>query len=288
MNITVVIVTFKSNHLIENLIKSIPKEINILVVENSLSEELKNKLEKTFDNVKVYIPEENLGYAKAINYGVNNSSTNYVLCLVADVEIEKNVFQELSNFVTKFDEFAILSPIYKDLTIYKNYWPITNKEIKKEKVFNNIIFEVRDVDGAAFLVNKKKFKDNIMNENFFLYFENTDMCLNVKKDNQKIYIIENLKFTHLGTQSSDKKYDFEIKISRNWHYCWSKFYFYKKNYSFLFALKKISPNLYRSLIKMITSIIKFDRKGLLLSYAEFCGIFSSVIGNKASHRAKVD
>jgi|TARA_B110001452_G_scaffold243465_1_gene226909 N-acetylglucosaminyl-diphospho-decaprenol L-rhamnosyltransferase len=287
MNLSVVIVTFKSDHLIEELINSVPDSINILVVENSLSIEIKNKLEKKYKNVEVYLPKENLGYASAINYGVKNSKTNFVMCLVADVEIDKSVFIEFSKLISKFNDFAVLAPLYNDLKIYKNYWPIDGKEIKKINLYNNSAFEVKDVDGAAFLVNKKKFKNKIMDDNFFLYFENTDMCFNLKKEKQKIYIIETLKFNHLGTKSSDKKFYYEINLSRNWHYCWSKFYFYKKNFSYLLALKKISPNIYRSLLTIIICLVKIDKKGLCLAFSELSGIFYSLLGKKSSYRAKI-
>ena len=58
------------------------------------------------------------------------------------------------------------------------------------------------------------------------------------KKKKNVYWLKNFKFHHLGTSSSNKKYNFEIKINRNWHFSWSKFYFYKKNYNYLFALKK--------------------------------------------------
>ena len=36
----------------------------------------------------------------------------------------------------------------------------------------------------------------------FLYFESTDMCMNLIKQGKKLFVIENLKFNHLGTSSS--------------------------------------------------------------------------------------
>ena len=53
MSLTIVIVTFKSNHLIEKLIKSIPEKFKILIIENSLDKNLKNSLEHSFKNVEV-------------------------------------------------------------------------------------------------------------------------------------------------------------------------------------------------------------------------------------------
>ena len=77
-----------------------------------------------------------------------------------------------------------------------------------------------------------------MDDKFFLYYDSTDLCHNLKKKDKKLFIVKNLKFTHKGTSSSNKNYEFEISINRNWHYSWSKFYFFKKNYNYLYALKK--------------------------------------------------
>ena len=48
-----------------------------------------------------------------------------------------------------------------------------------------------------------------------------------------MFIIKGLKFRHLGTSSSHKKFNNEILINRNWHFSWSKFYFLKKSKLYL-------------------------------------------------------
>ena len=92
MSLSFVIVTFKSNHLIDNLIKSIPDKYDILIIENSLDTRLKKKLESNFKNVKVYIPDENLGYSQGLNYGVKEAKNKFVFCLVADVFLKRKLF----------------------------------------------------------------------------------------------------------------------------------------------------------------------------------------------------
>ena len=146
---------------------------------------------------------------------------------------------------------------------------------------------MREVDGAAFIVNKNKFKDNIMDDKIFMYFENTDMCFNILKNGGKIFALLNLKFDHLGLQSSEEKYMLEIRKNRNWHYCWSKFYFYKKNYNYFYALSKITPNFLRALNTLIKASIKRDMKTYLNSKAEISGIINSVLNKKSSYRPKI-
>ena len=108
MNFTFVIVSFKSSHLIENHIKSIEDKNQIIIIENSLDRNLKEKLERLYKNVEVVIPETNLGYGRGLNLGIQKSKNNFVICMVADLNIEKKCFIEIGNIVLKFKNFSIL------------------------------------------------------------------------------------------------------------------------------------------------------------------------------------
>ena len=161
MSLTIVIVTYKSNHLIQNLVKSIPKDFKILIIENSLDKNLKNSLEKDFKNIEVLIPKENLGFTGAVNYGVKIAKTNFVLCLVADVIFHYKSFTEIEKICNSLEDFAIIAPTYNDESTFKNYIE-NNKE--KSKILNlneKKVLEVEEVDGAAFVVNKKKFINDV-------------------------------------------------------------------------------------------------------------------------------
>ena len=49
------------------------------------------------------------------------------------------------------------------------------------------------------LFNLKKFKDKkFFDENFFLYLENDDLCLRIKRKKEFIYIITNSFINHKG------------------------------------------------------------------------------------------
>ncbi len=287
MSLSFVIVTFKSNHLIDNLIKSIPDKYDILIIENSLDTRLKKRLETNFKNVKVYIPDENLGYSQGLNYGVKEAKNKFVFCLVADVFFKKETFFSIEKICEEIENFAIIAPTYKNENTYKNYVEIKNNEQTIIEIENKKLLEVREIDGAAFVINREKFDTNIMDEKIFMYFESTDMCLNTFKKGEKIYAILDVKFEHLGLQSSEAKYSNEIKKNRNWHYCWSKFYFYKKNYNYFYALSKITPNFCRSLISIIKSFIKRDTENYDYAKAELGGIISSIFNKKSFYRPKI-
>ena len=79
--ITVLFVSYHSDDIIEKSIMSIDKDIKIIVVENSQNKILKNKLEKKYSNVKVIIPQKNLGNGAGINCGIKQIDTMYALYL---------------------------------------------------------------------------------------------------------------------------------------------------------------------------------------------------------------
>ena len=56
----------------------IDQKYPIVIVENSQDYELKNKLEKEHENVRVIIPDKNLGFAKGANLGISEIKTEYI------------------------------------------------------------------------------------------------------------------------------------------------------------------------------------------------------------------
>ena len=108
------------------------------------------------------------------------------------------------------------------------------------------------IDGFAMLINKKKFKNDIyFDENFFLYLENNDLCLRVNREGGSIYLIPSAKIDHKGAKTVDVKYKDEVEFSRNWHWVWSKFYYNKKNFNVLYALKECILIYFSSIIKFL-------------------------------------
>ena len=175
-NLTFVIVTFKSEHIIHECIKSLPKESKIIIIENSNNKELKKDLEEMYSMIEVIV-QENSGMGAANNVGIGLCKTDYAFVINPDVKFYNNTLNEMINFSSNSDDYCILAPISDDVR-FPNY-KIKNKEIANN---DNDYLSVDSVDGFAMLINKNKFKDNIyFDENFFLYLENDDLCLRKKK-----------------------------------------------------------------------------------------------------------
>jgi len=188
MNFTVVIVSFKSSHLLEKNIKAIEKKNKIIIIENSLDVSTKNKLEKLYDNVKVIIPEKNLGFGGGLNLGIEKSENSFVICLVPDASLSKDCYLGISDILDKYTDFSLLSPTHSDESIYKNYNVLkkASNNNNKKTISNYLLQEVHDIDGRVLILNKDKFDTSkIFDDNIFMYFEYADLSLSLKKKIKK-------------------------------------------------------------------------------------------------------
>ena len=134
---TLVFLSFHSEAHINRLISGIKKKYPIIIIENSLNVELKNELEKKYDNVKVIIPPKNNGISVGYNMAIRESKTNFVFLNSADIELSNQCIEDLEECVSKVKNFAILAATYDDETIYKNY-EIWNPEKTTTNFLNEI------------------------------------------------------------------------------------------------------------------------------------------------------
>ena len=92
-DLTAVIVTFNtSEEIILNCLRSIDKNVKVLIVENSNNFVHEKIVESEFSNVEIICTGENLGYGKGNNFGISYVKSEYVLILNPDVICDKEFF----------------------------------------------------------------------------------------------------------------------------------------------------------------------------------------------------
>ena len=288
--LTIVIVTFKSEKVIDNCIKSISDQIKIIIVDNSNDQNFKDTLEKKYENVECILSTSNLGMGSGNNLGLNNVKTEYALILNPDVILRDNTISEIIKESKKIDSFAVLAPLSED---DKN----PNYKIKQnyKKNINNLNpFKVKSVDGFAMLLNLKKINQipdfqnkKYFDENFFMYLENDDFCKRLSQYNQNIFIIPKSRIKHLGAKAVSDEYAYEVELSRNWHWIWSKFYFNKKHFGFLYALMNGLPVFLSAITKVLFYFFINKKKKQI--YLQRCrGYLNALSGKKSFYRPKIN
>ncbi len=276
-DLTVVITSFHSRDKIFSCIESVGKSIKIIVIENSNDETLKEEIYTRYQNVECVLSKENLGYGAGNNLGLSMVKTNYALIVNPDVILNNDTVNKFFLSIKNLEDFGIIAPISENEK-YNNFSIKNDKEIK----------EVDNVKGFAMFLNMKNLKlINFFDDNFFLYFEEIDLCRRLKENNSKIFIDPKIKVSHSGGSSHNSKIEKPMELSRNWHWMWSTFYFHKKHYGYLSAIIKILPKFSSSLIKFIIFFITFQKYKSEIYKHRLLGIINSVLLRKSWYRPKL-
>ncbi|MDB2693031.1 hypothetical protein N9Y34_01405 [Candidatus Pelagibacter bacterium] len=295
--LTIVIVTYKTDSaILKNCLNSIDKNVEIKIIENSFKKENQFFSIDKKNNLSIHFTGKNLGYGAGNNYGFNLVNTDYVIVANPDIVFHKTFFDNVKKYLDSSLNFTIIGSTYNQDKSFSSSGVF--KENEKKQYSNDIesstkkIFEtltkVDWVTGCMMLINLKKFNSRkIFDESFFLYFEEFDLCKNLELKNENVFRAKDLLIDHLGYKGSfgsDPKNQLESEKLREWHWMWSTFYFYKKNYGYLFAIKKTSGKLLRSFFKVVFYTITFNKKMKSKYISRLNGLLNSIIGKNSSYR----
>jgi GT2 family glycosyltransferase len=270
--ITIIINTFRSGVKLLKCLQSIESKYKVIIVENSSNHSFKKEIENKFSNVECIMTGENLGYAKGNNLGLSKIKSKYALILNPDCVLEKNAIKNFLNTTTKLDDFAIIGPTHEN-GLYN----------KTDKI--NSVTEVESVKGFAMFLNMSEFKEvGFFDSNFFIYLEEIDLCKRLRKTNKKIFSDSSIVVKHQGGSSHEEKYNYEMELSRNWHWMWSLFYFNRKHKGFIITLFLLSPYFISSFFKTVIYFILMNSTKKLIYKQRLSGLFNSMIGKESWYR----
>lgn len=251
MDFSFIIVNHNSDAFLKRCIGSIEKfamddSYEIIVVQNDNNV----PIEVAAQNTRLIKLEKNLGFGNACNMGAKKATGQILFFLNPDTEILKCDFNLIKERLLR-DMFGIVAPQLMTEEGTPQRWSFGRKLTPLQIIANNLKlfaknnrlaseneFYVDWVAGTAFAIKKEVF-DNIgrFDENYFMYFEDVDLCLRLRNSGSTIAILPQFKILHLGGQS----YTGNQKQKRD--YFVSQDYYLKKNfgrfYSLLFKFLRI-------------------------------------------------
>ena len=277
-NITVILLSHKSKDLVINFIEKIYEKFSIIIIDNSNDKELENIIKKKNKKITFKIIENN-GYGAAINYASSLVKTKYFLICNPDIEdLDENKINEFEKAAKLLDDkFSVLGPRYTNLDPKSIKQSDEGKEISKMKF----------ISGACMFFKKKLFDElGGFDENFFLYFEESDFCLKASKVSQS-YQINNIQIKHnIGSSVKVKNEKEKENLNKlyKWHFIWSKYYYYKKNYGLLLSILYFVPIYIRIRLRILFYTINKNNKKRENYLIRLDGLMTSVKGNKSHKR----
>lgn len=282
IDVSIIIVNYNTKDLILQCLQSIFEHtidisFEVIVVDNASNDGSCDSIKEKFPQVNLVSSENNLGFGKANNLGARLASGTFLFLLNSDTLLIENSIKILIDFFDKSNDHTIavvgckLLDLNKKPHISYGNFPSIYQEIfeyglfkifkkyYREKLSPSIIdnsTEIKNVDyiiGADMFFKKSVF-DSIsgFDEDFFLYYEETEICFRLKKLGYKIVWNPNTSIIHyLGSSGkSDEKFNYWIfeQLQR------SKNLYYKKCYGNLMA--KIIK--YLSILKTLLINREFD------------------------------
>ncbi len=229
--LSIIIVNYKTPALLKLCIKSIQESLlnipyEIVVVDSATQEESEELIRFDFPEV-IFLPfKENVGYAKAVNAGVKIAKGDPVLILNPDIIVTKDSIKKMVEFMNSYPKVGILGPqlINFDGTTQDSCYRFVTPEIilyrrtflgrfpwAKKKVVHYLMKdwnhkskkEVSWLLGAALMVSRAALdKVGLMDERFFLYFEDVDWCRRFWQAGFKVVYFPYAKMYHYHQRSS--------------------------------------------------------------------------------------
>ena len=281
--IFVIIVTYNGSKWIEKCISSVMNSsylLEIIAIDNNSDDDTVSIL-KQFPQVHLIESQENLGFGKANNLGIDlalQKKADYVFLLNQDTWIFENTISNLILAAENNTSFGIISPMHfsgDGVNLDESFKTYYNRKI--QKLENQNVSIVPFVNAAAWLVSKsclvKVGKFELL---FPHYGEDRNYCDRVLYHKFKIAIVENSKICHdrriirnFKKDTIQSKYSLLSKVL-NINYSLFKSYldalksvfglpkYFSNDYSFLKVLKLFFKLLfyYIALIFLIFRMIK--------------------------------
>ncbi len=225
--VSIVIVNFNSLHLVSDCVDSIIEftsiPFEIIIVSNS--EEAKidvDSITEKHPTILFLSSGANLGFAKANNIGAQQANGDYLFFLNPDTVLINNAIDFLYSKIKSTPDIGIIGPsIFNSngnqeasisghlslFSIISLIIPLAKFFIPPKRLGGFYILEESDfvdvIHGSSMLISSELFnKVGGMNEEFFLYYEERDLCLKVKHKNKKVYFYNHAKLCHIGGGTS--------------------------------------------------------------------------------------
>ena len=253
MDLSVVIVNYQTFELTKNTINSIfeydyPFELEVVVVDNASSDDSLSRLQDYFgDRVRFIASAENNGFAAGNNQALRVVEARYVLLLNSDTIVWENTLESIYNYMEDHKDVGacgcrvLLENGELDKACKRSFPNVKNSFFRLFHIPTNSaddnynldnlpddeIYEIDCLTGAFMFMRKEALDTaGLLDETFFMYGEDIDLCYRIKNSGWKIIYYGESKITHLKGASSKKQ-----KSKLIYEFYRAMYIYYKKHHA---------------------------------------------------------
>ena len=275
VRLAIVVVSYNTRKLIRRCLESLrafaPRcSFEVVVVDNASRDGSVATLRSEFPWVRLVDNPHNLGYAVAVNQGIEATRSDYVLVLNPDIVVRPGALDHLVEFMDATPEAGIAGgkllntdgtlqhscrSFYTPMTLVMRRTPLGKLFPNHRVIRHHLLLDYdhatpRPVDwviGACMMVRRTAIEAvGGMDERFFLYFEDVDWCYRMSRQGWRVWYLPAAEMVHEHRRESAKP-----KLSRSfWAHLGSMLRFYEKWNRYAYAAKR-----YREPIKVTTFVV---------------------------------
>lgn len=212
--LTIVIVSYKSADVLLQCQRELLSsgKYPVIVVDNASPDQSADRIAEAFPQVQVERLPRNLGYGGGANAGIRLAQTPYVLLLNPDLEASVEDIEALLTIAREAGSGTAICA------------PATRQQDQRDAAPEPVEW----VLGAAMLFNVDAMREiGWFDENYFLFYEEKDLCLRALKAGKRILYCPSICFPHLkGKSAPDSPV---IDHLKQWHVGWSSQYYFHKH-----------------------------------------------------------
>lgn len=252
--VSIIVVSYKNAPVLELCVNSILKEarelrkthdlkMEVLIIDSEASEKTRDIAKKFSQKKKPvrYFPfEENTGFSKAVNKGVVESRGDFLLILNYDIILTEGSLVKMIEVIKKDKKIGILGPrllnfdgspqssafhFYTPLLILYRRTPLGRTPWGRRKLNDFIIKFDKDQEkpvkidgwlmGSALLIRRENLeKVGMMDERYFMYFEDVDWCRRFKEKGLKVIYYPGASLFHYHGKGSATRHLWDILFNK--------------------------------------------------------------------------
>jgi GT2 family glycosyltransferase len=229
----VIVVSYNTRDLLLECLSSVIgstdyAQVEIVVVDNSSRDQSAEAVCQAYPEVNIIRNESNLGFGAACNQGIRATGAPFILLLNSDARLTGESFHALCDAVNLNDSCGaagcrIVTPDGVETTNTRNFLTPFNQALELLGVVgrissrflkrtyrptvdpNQIDCAVDWIDGACLMLRRSALdKVGLFDEQFFMYSEDEDLCLRLKKSGWTICYSASGSVVHHGAASSSQ------------------------------------------------------------------------------------
>jgi N-acetylglucosaminyl-diphospho-decaprenol L-rhamnosyltransferase len=246
MKLSIIIVSWNTADLLADCLRSLLAEPDstdseIIVVDNGSTDGSAEMAQREFPRVMLILNQYNLGFARANNQGIRTSRGEFLLLLNSDTVVPPMVLPALVAFMEEHPAAGVCSPrllrpdgrpqafaFGSDPTLSYLWRRGANYLLRRRPLHDWSTDRLQEADwvsGACLLVRRAAIEQvGSLDEAFFMYFEDNDWCLRMRKARWRVYYNPQVSITHIGGQSLARNPAAHQAYYRSLKYFYSKHY----------------------------------------------------------------